>query len=89
MKILFSVLILFFTFNLAFPQDCGTTQCTSFKGLSNTDYKKQLDKFDAVFYGEIISQGEPVQPEKGFPYRLLKVKVLRTWKGIESKEVDI
>jgi hypothetical protein len=89
MKIFTSIFLLFFSYNLAFPQNCGTTTCTSYKNLNDRKYKENLEKFDAIFEGEIISQSEPIQPEKEFPYRLLKVKVLRVWKGIDKSEADV
>ncbi len=91
MKILASILVIFFSYNLAFTQNCGTTTCSTFKYLSDKDYKKQLNKIDAIFYGEIVTQREIMRPEKEFPYRTLKVKVLRVWKGIDTntKEIEI
>jgi hypothetical protein len=89
MKILASILVLFFCCNLVFAQNCGTTECTYFGNLNDNDYKRELDKLDAVFYGEIVSQSEPIRPEKGFSYRILKVQVLRVWKGVKTSEVDV
>lgn len=91
MKIFASILLLFFSYS--FVVACGTTECSTNKYLSDEKYKEVLDKkVDAIFYGEIIYQSEILRRENGFPYRKLKVKVLRIWKGIgliDLKGVDI
>jgi hypothetical protein len=89
MKMKMLMLILILCSSHVVSQNCGTTSCVYLGRLSNVEYEKKLNEVGAIFYGEIISQSEPLYEEKGTPYRILKVKVLRVWKGIETNEVEV
>jgi hypothetical protein len=63
----------------------------SFVNFSDKEYKAELKKMDAIFYGEVISISPidgPFQPSRG-PKQDIKVKVLTVWKGVDAPEVTI
>jgi len=77
MKILASVLILFFGYSLAFAHSCITYSRLNYK-----EHSEKLQKVDKFFFGEIIS----ITEVENQTY-LIKFKVIRAWKGIESNEI--
>lgn len=85
-KILFSILILCFTFNVAFAHSCA-----SYSRSDDKEHSQRLKKIDAIFYGEVVSIGETRKNEDEFRYgsQELKIKVLRVWKGIETNETQL
>src|SRR5689334_7834251 len=70
-------------------QDCGTTSCDAVKNLPDDKYSRKLAIFDAIFEGQIVDQSEPVRPDRGFPFRILTIKVSRVWKGTVPSTIRI
>jgi hypothetical protein len=89
MKIFTSILVLLFSCNLVFAGDCRATSCTSFRYLTSKEYREKLDKVNSIFYGEVISASDVIQPIGKLPHQNLKIKVSRIWKGIETNEIDV
>ena len=86
MKILASILFVIFSFNSAFAHTCVT-----YSRLSDKEHTEKLQEIDAIFYGEVISIGEPNYNQNEFKYgtHILRIKVLRVWKGIDTDEVSV
>jgi hypothetical protein len=80
MKILASVFILFFGYNLAAACSC----------LEPTDESKAeaLKNASVIFYGKVISIDNSSE-EKPFPKTKAKFHVLRAWKGVKKNEIVI
>jgi hypothetical protein len=85
-KILALISVLFFSCNSAFAHSCVT-----YSRSSDKEHNRELQKIDAIFCGEVISIGEPLKnkDESKYGSQILKIKVLRVWKGIETNEVSI
>ena len=79
MKIIASILILLFYYNLAFSHSC-----ISYKNANDTIHTNQLNQVKAIFSGEVISAKEISKS-----VYLVELKVLRVWKGIEKDKVTI
>ncbi len=86
MKILASTLVLLFICNLAFAHSCLT-----WTSLNDEEHKNKLQEQYAIFYGEVISTEEPMKNQDEFKFgsQVVKVKVLRIWKGIETNEISL
>lgn len=77
MKIFALILILFFCYSLTFAHSCAT-----YSRLNDKEHNEKLQKVDKIFYGKIISMTEDEHQNY-----LIKFKVMRTWKGVESSEI--
>ncbi len=78
MKIFALILLLIFSCNQIFAHTCAT-----FSRLNDKDYNEKLNEVDKIFYGEVISVSETENK-----IYLVKFKVIRAWKGSESKEIS-
>ena len=65
--------------------------CITYARDNDIKHSQELQKIDAIFYGEVISIGERINSKDEFRYgsQILKVKVLRAWKGVETNEVSV
>jgi hypothetical protein len=92
MKLLASILFLLFGIAPAFACTCINTV-----NMTDKEHSKYLKQVKAIFYGEVISLGEKRIIEiyrrgdmsVSTSYQPVKLKVLRSWKGIESDEVFV
>lgn len=78
MKIFALIMFLIFGCNQIFAHTCAT-----FSRLNDKDYNEKLNEVDKIFYGEVISVSETENK-----IYLVKFKIIRSWKGIESKEIS-
>lgn len=92
MKILISIFILIFSYNLIFA-----CMCVNKDFLSDKEYSELLQTKAAIFYGEVIDVGEKrtmygkTLGGRSYPFIVQKVKfkVLRVWKGVEELEISV
>lgn len=85
MKILASILVLFFCCNLVLAHSCATYSRTS-----DEKHSQRLQKIDAIFFGEVIFVSEPMNNQDEFKHgtQKLRIKVLQAWKGVETNDIS-
>ena len=84
MKIIISILILLFSWSSYFAHNCS-----SYSQKSDEEYSKEMQKFDAIFYGEVVAISEVIDERDAFNARRLEIRVLRSWKGVESERISL
>ncbi|MEJ7849466.1 MAG: hypothetical protein WKF92_15400 [Pyrinomonadaceae bacterium] len=91
MKILVSLLVLFFAFSPGFACSCVNTS------VPVKEHNKYLKNIEAIFDGEVVSVGEKRivvrKYEGGFTLKdtvsPVKFKVFRIWKGFDQSEIIV
>jgi hypothetical protein len=75
---------------LVFTNHLFAHTCTTYKKLDK-EHRRELQKIAAIFYGEVISIDEirSVESEPNYGTQDLRVKVLRSWKGVEVRELSV